>query len=63
MHIATSGGAGFVGRSVHDLSVGARADLVLVNAENVEEAVVAAPPREFVFAGGHLVVDRGELVI
>jgi cytosine deaminase len=63
LHIATSGGAEFVGRSVHDLAVGARADLVLVDAENVEEAVVAAPPREFVLAGGHLVVDRGELMI
>jgi cytosine/creatinine deaminase len=63
MEIATSCGVSFIGRAVHDLVVGSRADLVLVDAENVAEAVVAAPRREIVLAAGRVVVDRGEVVI
>ncbi|MCI2959075.1 amidohydrolase [Agromyces atrinae] len=62
VHIATSGGASFVGRPVHDLVEGARADIVLLDAENVPDALVRAPRRELVVAGGRVVVSGGELV-
>lgn len=49
----------FVGRPGAGLTVGARADVVLVDAETVAEAVVAAPRRELVLAGGREVVRAG----
>lgn len=52
VRIATSDGGRFVGRSSHDLVVGAPADVVLIDAQNVPEALVAAPPRELVLVGG-----------
>ena len=52
VRVATSDAAGFVGRPVHDLVVGAPADVVLVDAQNVPEALVAAPPRKLVLVGG-----------
>lgn len=52
VRIATSDAAVFVGRSVHDLVAGAPADVVLVDVQNVPEALVAAPPRELVLVGG-----------
>lgn len=61
--LATSSGAPFVGRDVHDLVPGARADVVLVDAENVPDAVVRAPRRETVLAGGRLVVQDGRLLL
>ena len=61
--LATSKAAAFVGRSVHDLVPGAVADLVLVDAENVPDAVVRAPRRETVLAGGRLVVQDGQLLL
>jgi len=61
--IATSSAASFVGRETHDLVVGARADVVLVDAENVPDAVVRAPRRELVVAGGRVVARDGEVLI
>ncbi len=61
-HLATTDAAAFVGREIHDLVPGARADLVLLDAENVMDAVVRAPRRELVIAGGKLMVQGGELV-
>ena len=61
--IATSQAAPFVGRTVHDITPGARADLVLVDAENVPDAVVRAPGRQTVLAGGRLVVQDGQLLL
>lgn len=61
--IATSAAASFVGRETHDLVVGARADVVLVDAENVPDAVVRAPRRDLVVAGGRVVVRDGEVLI
>ncbi|WP_348788999.1 amidohydrolase [Leifsonia sp. NPDC080035] len=52
VRIATSDAGVFVGRAVHDLVPGAPADVVLVDAENVPEALVAAPARELVLVGG-----------
>lgn len=62
VRLATSEGGRFVGREVHDLVVGARADLVLVTAENVPDGLVRAPRRDLVVAGGRVVVRDGEVV-
>jgi cytosine deaminase len=60
--VATSDAATFVGRAVHDLVVGAPADVVLVDAENVPDAVVRAPRRELVVAAGRVVARAGEVL-
>lgn len=62
VRLATSGGARFVHRAEHDLVAGARADIVLLDAENVPDALVRAPRRELVIAGGRVVARVGELV-
>jgi cytosine deaminase len=62
VELATSRAAGFVHRSWHDLVPGARADVVLLDAENVPDALVRAPARRLVVAGGRLVVADGELL-
>jgi cytosine deaminase len=51
-------GCGFAG---YGLAPGDRADLVLVAAETIAEAVVAAPPRRLVVAGGRVVARGGVL--
>lgn len=61
--LATSGGAQFVHREVHDIVPGARADLVLLDGENVPDAIVRAPRRELVLAGGRVVARSGEVLI
>lgn len=61
--LASSDAAGFVHREVHDLVPGARADLILMEAENVPDAIVRAPRRELVLAGGRVVVRSGEVLI
>ncbi|WP_335935536.1 amidohydrolase [Streptomyces sp. PTD5-9] len=55
--------AGFVHRRVHDLVAGARADIVLMDAENVQDALVRAPGRRLVVSGGRVVVRDGELQV
>jgi len=54
VEIASSRAARFVGREVHDLVVGSRADIVLIDAENPMDALVRTPPREIVIGGGRL---------
>ncbi len=61
--VATSDAARFVGRDVHDLVVGAPADVVLVDAENVPDAVVRAPRRTLVVAGGRVVARDGDVLV
>ncbi|MDQ4501548.1 amidohydrolase family protein [Sinomonas sp. ASV322] len=61
VRLATSGAAPFVSRDVHDLVPGARADIVLLDAENPQDALLRTPRREVVVAGGRVVVDGGEL--
>lgn len=62
VELAGSRAAGFVHREVHDLVAGARADVVLLDAENPMDALVRVPRREVVVAGGRLVVADGELL-
>ena len=61
VELATTYGAGFVHRANHGLTVGARADIVLLDAENAPDVLVRAPRRELVIAGGQVVVRDGEL--
>ncbi|MBW6401088.1 amidohydrolase family protein [Roseomonas sp. HJA6] len=56
---AGAAGCGFAG---HGLAPGARADLVLVEARSLAEAVVARPPRRLVVSGGRIVARDGILV-
>lgn len=63
MELATRRAGRFVGRREHDLVPGARADLVLLDAENVPDAVVRRPVRELVVAGGSVVAERGEVLV
>ena len=62
VELATGRAAGFVHRDRHDLVPGARADVVLLDAENVPDALVRAPARRLVIAGGRVVAKDGELV-
>lgn len=52
VRLATTAGAWAVGREVHDLVEGARADIVLMDAENPMDALVRQPERALVIAGG-----------
>lgn len=63
VELATSRGAKFAGVNSHNLHVGDRADIVLMDAENTMDALVRTPRREVVVAGGKLVVVNGELTI
>ncbi len=62
--VEAMGDAGFfVGHDVHDLVVGSRADVVLVDAENTQDAVVRAPARALVVAAGQVVARDGEVLV
>ncbi|WP_405217346.1 amidohydrolase family protein [Agrococcus sp. Ld7] len=54
VELATRDAAAFVGRDVHDVVPGARADLVLVDAEHAMDALVRTPPRRAVVGSGRL---------
>ena len=58
----THAGARGCGFADYGLAPGHRADLVLVDAQTVAQAVVARPMPRLVVAGGHVVARRGELV-
>lgn len=59
----TKGATWFVGNDRNDFTIGSRADIVLVDALHPMDALVRAPRRELVVAGGQVVVREGELVI
>ncbi len=54
VEIATRDGGRFAGLDTHDLVVGARADIVLLDAENPMDALVRTPPRELVLGAGRV---------
>jgi cytosine deaminase len=62
VELATSRAARFVHRDRHGIEPGARADVVLLDAQNVPDALVRVPRRALVMAGGEIVVRDGELV-
>lgn len=61
--LATREAAPFVSRPVHDLVVGSRADIVLLDAQNVQDALVRAPERALVISGGRVVARAGEVLV
>lgn len=63
VRLTSTDSASFVHRDQHDLVVGSRADVVLVDAENVPDALLRAARREVVLAGGRVVVEGGELAL
>lgn len=63
VELATTGGAGFVHRDVHDLTPGSRADVVLIDAENVPDALVRSSGRALVMSGGRVVVQNDQLQV
>ncbi|TCO26510.1 cytosine deaminase [Kribbella steppae] len=63
VELATTAGAPFVHRDGHTLTPGSRADVVLLDAENVPDALVRAPRRDTVVAGGRVVVHNAELLV
>ena len=54
VEIATRDGGRFAGLDVHDLVVGSRADIVLLDAENPMDALVRTPARQVVLGAGRL---------
>lgn len=58
----THQGAQVCGFADYGLTVGARADLVLVDALNAAQAIVTRAPRRWVVANGHVVVREGVAV-
>ncbi|NUT39445.1 MAG: amidohydrolase family protein [Thermoactinospora sp.] len=60
VELATTKAAPFVHRDRHDLLPGSRADVVLIDAENVQDALVRVPRRALVVAGGRIVARDGE---
>ncbi len=63
VELATRRAASFVGRERHDLAPGCRADVVLVAAENVPDALMRVPVRSWVIAGGRVVAREGEVLV
>ena len=59
----SSAGAAGCGFADHGLAPGARADLVLVDARCLAEAVVARPARKLVVSGGRVVARDGALLV
>ncbi len=63
VRLASSDAAGYVHRGAHDLTVDAPGDVVLVDAENVPDALVRSPRRELVISAGRVVVREGEVLV
>jgi cytosine deaminase len=59
LQAVTDEGARVCGFADYGLAPGSRADLVLVDAENIQEAVVARPPRKLVISRGRIVARQG----
>ena len=62
LQLCSQGGAQVMGVKDHGLAVGCSADLVLVEGQNVAEAVVMHPPRRAVLKAGRVVAREGRLV-
>lgn len=58
----SSDAASVCGFAAHGLAVGNRADLVLVQAQTIAEAVVTRPPRQCVVCAGAVVARQGQCV-
>lgn len=58
LHSATLAGAALLGLGPYGVAAGARADLVLVDAQCAPEGVAAHPPRLAVIKGGRIITPR-----
>ncbi len=63
LEMATTGGAQVMGVAGYGLEPGCTADLVLVDAESLAEAVVEHPPRRLVMKRGRVVAEAGRLTL
>jgi len=63
LQVATEGGAKLMGAHDYGLTVGSRADLVVLPAETPAHAVITLPPRTFVFSAGRLVAADGRCLV
>ncbi len=63
VELASRRAGGFVGRDRHDLVVGARADIVLLDAENVPDVLARCPQRRLVISRGRVVARDGEVLV
>lgn len=63
LRICTHGGAAVMGLEGYGLEEGAHADLVLIDAETVPEAVVTHPPRRLVVKRGRVTARNGRALI
>ena len=63
LNIATHSGAKVMSDNDYGLTVGCRADLVVVPGDTPTEAVVNLPPRTFVFKAGRLVARDGNCLV
>ena len=59
LDVCTKGGAAVMALPNYGLAVGNDADLVLVQARNLPEAVVLCPPRQLVLKRGRVVARDG----
>lgn len=62
LDLATYAAASVLGVAGYGVRLGAQADLVVVNAGSPAEAVVARPPRRYVFKAGKLVARDGVFI-
>jgi cytosine/adenosine deaminase-related metal-dependent hydrolase len=60
--LCSSAGARALGHSEHGTQPGQRADLVLVDAETLGEAIIDQPPRKLVIKHGRIVAENGRTV-
>ncbi|KAB1644247.1 amidohydrolase [Gulosibacter chungangensis] len=63
VELASSHAARFVDRDQHELKPGCRADIVLLDAQNVADALTRVAPRSLVIAGGRVVATEGEVIL
>jgi len=63
LDIATYGGAQVMGDAAYGLTVGSRADLVVVGGETHVEAVIERPQRWLVLKNGQIVAREGECLV
>jgi cytosine/adenosine deaminase-related metal-dependent hydrolase len=63
LSIATHGGAKVMGLTDYGLTVGCRADLVVVPGDTPTQAIMDLPPRTYVFKAGRLVAAGGNCLL
>jgi cytosine/adenosine deaminase-related metal-dependent hydrolase len=59
LDVCTTGGAAAMDRKAHELAIGGRGDVVIVEGESVGEAIVTHQPRKLVITAGNIVARDG----